>query len=67
MGKNLKDLPGVLSAGDLADALGISSATAYNLLHRKDFPTLHIGKRLLVTRENLLAWMERHTNSVTAE
>ncbi len=67
MTKEFKELPHVLSAGDLAEVLGVSTATAYNLLHRKDFPTLHVGTRLMVTRDNLLAWMARNTNSAGAE
>lgn len=67
MTKEFKELPHVLSASDLAGVLGVSTATAYNLLHRKDFPTLHVGTRLMVTRDNLLAWMARNTNSAGAE
>ena len=34
---------------ELSVFLGISRAGAYNLMHRADFPTLHINSRLLVT------------------
>ena len=37
-----------LSARDLAELLGISRSAAYALFHREDFPTLKIGRRLLV-------------------
>ncbi len=66
MDKDFRELPSVLSAGELAQALGISVATAYKLLHRRDFPTLHVGTRLMVTRDNLLAWMDRNTNPFAA-
>lgn len=59
---NMNDLPSVLSVKELTKFLGISRAGAYNLLHRADFPTLRINTRLLVTKANLLAWMERNTN-----
>lgn len=52
------DLPLVLNATQLADVLSISRANAYNLLHREDFPTLHIGKRMLVPRDKLVRWMD---------
>lgn len=63
MFKNFDELPSVLDMKELSVFLGISRAGAYNLLHRADFPTLHINSRLLVTKENLRAWMEKNTNS----
>lgn len=56
------ELPLVLSATQLADALGISRSAAYALLHRSDFPTLRIGKRLLVPRDKLLVWLDIHSD-----
>lgn len=53
------DLPAVLNAGDLAGALNISRATSYCLLRSEDFPTLQIGRRLLVTRDSLLEWIKK--------
>ena len=37
-----------MNADQLAEILGISRAGAYQLLHQEGFPTLHIGKRMLV-------------------
>jgi predicted DNA-binding transcriptional regulator AlpA len=51
-------LPNVLNAAQLADTLGISRAGAYNLLNRKDFPTLRIGSRKLVPKHHLAEWIE---------
>ena len=42
---NYDQLPIVLRAEEIAAALGISRGNAYILMHREDFPTLHIGKR----------------------
>ena len=56
------ELPDVLDARALKNFLGISQAGTYNLMHRQDFPTMHIGNRLMVTKKHLLAWMLRHTN-----
>jgi len=64
MYKSFDELPSVLDMNELKDFLGISRAGAYNLLHRADFPTLHINSRLLVTKDNLRAWMEQNTNGV---
>ena len=64
MSKSFDELPGVLGMKELKDFLGISRAGAYNLLHREDFPTLHVNTRLLVTKENLRTWMEQNTNAI---
>ena len=65
MYKSYDDLPSVLSVKELKDFLGISRAGAYQLLHREDFPTLHIASRLLVAKDKLLAWMEQNTDTVS--
>lgn len=54
-------LPISLSAPDVAQALGISRAGAYNLLRSKGFPTVHIGKRMLVPKDKLLTWLDKQT------
>ncbi|MDL2219416.1 helix-turn-helix domain-containing protein [Ruminococcaceae bacterium OttesenSCG-928-O06] len=56
-------LPNVLNAAQLADTLGISRAGAYNLLNRKDFPTLRIGSRKLVSKHHLAEWIEQQVAS----
>jgi excisionase family DNA binding protein len=53
--------PAILSADQLAELLGISRAGAYQLLHQESFPTLHIGKRMLVPKDKLLIWIDQHT------
>lgn len=47
-----------LNAIELAACLGVSRATAYNLLHAKDFPAFTIGKRRLVTKVAFERWLE---------
>lgn len=47
------------SATELAALLGISRYAAYNLMHRADFPSFRIGKRLLVTHVDTLAWLNK--------
>lgn len=59
--KSLDDLPAMLTAAELSGVLGISRAGAYALIHRQDFPTLQIGKRLMVPKDKLMAWIDRQT------
>ena len=47
-------MPDVMDAKQLAEALQISKAGAYNLLNEPDFPTLHIGGRKLVMKNDLV-------------
>ena len=56
--KNYDDLPLMLSVPDLTDALGISRAGAYELVKSEGFPALHIGNRILVPKEELIAWIK---------
>ncbi len=67
MFKSFDELPSVLDVKDLTAFLGISRAGAYQLMHREDFPTLHINTRLLVTKAGLLEWMDRHTDCISNE
>ena len=43
----------------VAAALGISRAGAYKLAHSADFPAFQIGKRIVVSREKFLDWLDR--------
>ena len=53
-----QELPLALSAEDVAAVLGISRANAYTLMHSVGFPTLIIGKRMVVPKDKLLTWMD---------
>lgn len=66
MNNNYENLPAVLNANQLAAALGISRAGAYQLLNMGTFPTLRIGKRLLVPRDKLIDWIEQNTGGGNA-
>ena len=63
---NYENLPAVLNANQLAAALGISRAGAYQLLNTRTFPTLRIGKRLLVPKDKLIDWIEQNTGGGNA-
>lgn len=51
-------LPLSLCANDVAAVLGISRANAYTLMRAKGFPTIFIGKRMIVPRDKFIEWME---------
>lgn len=55
-------MPDVMDAKQIATALQISKAGAYNLLNDPDFPTLRIGGRKLVMKHELVEWLKSRTN-----
>ena len=55
-------MPDVMDAKQLSKALQISKAGAYNLLNDPGFPTLRIGGRKLVMKNELVEWLKSHTN-----
>ena len=54
---SVDQLPLTLTANQVASVLSISRANAYSLMHSKGFPTIQIGKRMVVHRDNLIDWM----------
>ena len=58
---SFSEVPVVLNANQLASVLNISLTNAYCLLRSENFPTLRIGRRLLVSRDNLLNWMNENS------
>lgn len=59
--KTYDDLPLFLNAAMVAQALGVSPASSYELMHEKDFPTLRVGSRMVVPKEKFIEWVEQHT------
>ena len=56
--KSYDELPLFLNANMVAGLLGVSPSSAYVLMHEKDFPSLRIGNRLLVPRDQFQIWVE---------
>lgn len=66
MYKSYDELPLTMNVLDVAKALGVSRGAAYNLLNSSDFPTIHIGTRLLVGKNRFIEWMEKQSVKETA-
>ena len=56
---SLEELPLMMNMADVATVLGISRARAYKLAHDRRFPAFQIGKRIVVSREKFLDWLDR--------
>lgn len=59
--KTYDELPLFLNAETVANVLGISMSSAYELMKEKDFPALRVGNRLIVPKEKFIAWVEMKT------
>lgn len=59
---DIDKLPYSLNARQVAEVLGISKNCAYTLMHSKGFPTLRIGRRMVVPKDKLLQWMEEQVD-----
>ena len=59
--KSYEELPLFLNAETVAKVLGVAPSTAYELMHEADFPTLKIGNRIVVPKEQFIAWVQQHT------
>ena len=55
------DLPLFLNAETVSKVLGVSPSSAYELLHEDDFPTLRVGSRMVVPKEQFIQWVSAHT------
>ena len=55
----------MLTIPQVAAALSTSRAGAYELAHRKNFPSMLVGSRIVVPKDRFLAWIdERITQGV---
>ena len=59
--KSYEELPLMLSVPEMAAALGISRAGAYELARTEGFPALKIGTRIVIPKDKL---KESATNTV---
>ena len=62
--KNYDELPLFLNAELIAKTLGIAPSSAYELIREKDFPALHVGKRIVVPKEQFRLWVEKQTGGM---
>ena len=62
--KSYDELPLLLNVKQLADLLGVSDSSVYELIQEDDFPSLRIGKRIVIPKEELREWITARTKEV---
>ena len=55
------DLPLFLNVNLVAQVLGVSISTAYEVMHEPSFPTLRVGSRMVVPKEKFIQWAEEQS------
>ena len=55
------DLPLFLNVNLVAQVLGVSISTAYEVMHEPGFPVLRVGSRMVVPKEQFIRWVTEHT------
>ena len=58
--KSYDDLPLFLNAKMVSQVLGVSVSSGYELMHGPDFPTLRVGSRMVVPKEQFIQWVIAH-------
>jgi excisionase family DNA binding protein len=62
MYKSKEELPMFLTVMDVANLLGISRASAYELVREDNFPKLKIVQgRTIIPRDRLFEWLDEQT------
>ena len=60
--KTKEEMPLFLTVIDVANLLGISRASAYELVRQENFPKLKIVQgRTIIPRDRLLEWLDEQT------
>lgn len=55
-----RELPLVMTPGDIAEALRISRNTAYELVHREGFPAFQVGRQYRIGGEQFMRWLNNN-------
>lgn len=58
MYRNYNDYPDILNVSDIQELLGIGRKQAYELAHSGKFHVITIGKRIKVSKNVLINWIE---------
>ena len=57
--RSYDELPLMLSVPDVSAVLGISRAGAYELVKTEGFPSLNIGTRIIIPKDDFISWIKR--------
>lgn len=68
---SLKNYPEMLTANDLVNIFPLSRSRIYELMRDPSFPTMRLGRRVIVPRDALIDWLnnqlQKGTNTISPE
>lgn len=53
-----------VTVDEMAKIVGVSRPTAYELIHKEGFPTVRIGRRIVIPLDSLKRWLEEQVGAV---
>ena len=66
MYKSMEDVPMFMTVMDVATLLGVSRASAYELVKEKGFPKLNVVHgRIIIPRDRFFEWLDSRAKSGT--
>jgi predicted DNA-binding transcriptional regulator AlpA len=57
--KSFDELPLMLTVPDVSNVLGIGLANAYSIVRRPDFPSITLGSRIIIPRDQFTEWIAK--------
>lgn len=57
-------LPLILQAKDIQMILGISKGKTYEIMNSADFPTIHLNKRMVVSKDKFYEWLNQDNRKI---
>lgn len=57
--KSFDELPLILTVPDVSNVLGIGLANAYSIVRRPDFPSITLGSRIIIPRDQFTEWIAK--------
>ena len=57
-------LPLILQAKDVQMILGISKGKTYEIMNSADFPTIHLNKRMMVSKDKFYEWLNQDNRKI---
>lgn len=61
---SVEELPAIMQAKDVQEVLGISKGKTYELMNSADFPTIYLNKRMVVTKDKFLEWLNQDKRKI---
>ena len=61
---NIEELPLTLNAHEAAAVLRISKSKVYELAQSESFPSIRIGKRVVIPRDKLIQWINAQAEGI---